>query len=353
MRERGASPCAGTPGIIVRPRWDEPPDRPIAMDFAERVSHHPPTRALPRMLRSVWRQSRATPSCPATRVDGQVALVTGGSRGIGLETSRGLADRGAEVVSAARDRDAGARMIAALGGRSDAPAHFVPLDLGDLASVPRALDSLASLLAGRRLDVVVANAGLWPTRPARSAQGHEIAFATNVLGHAALIRGALERGLLAEGCRVVVVTGDIYVLARECTPDFAPRGALGGMQAYCRSKLGNLWYARELARRHPSLRVHAVHPGVVATGLGGADDGARAEGRDGARSGWARLVERATMISAERGAQTSLFCATQPDLATGTYFHNVLGRIDLAPTDPASDEERAVALWDLLERMTR
>jgi retinol dehydrogenase-12 len=311
------------------------------MDFADRVSHHPPTRVLPRLLRCMWRQAQASPLCPPTPMDGQIALVTGGSRGIGLETSRGLAARGAEVVSAARGQDAGERMMAALRVEYDRPAHFLPLDLADLATVPRTLDRLEILLAGRSLDVLIANAGLLPTRHARSAQGHEIAFAANVLGHYALIRGALERDLLAEGCRVVVVTGDIYIMARECSAGFVYRGALGGHQAYCRSKLGNLWYAHELARRHPSLRVHAVHPGVVASQLGGGN-------------AWlARAIGRAFMLSPERGAQTSLFCATQPGLASGTYYHNVLGRVELSPADPASDARRASELWGLLERLGR
>ncbi|MGH0037735.1 MAG: SDR family NAD(P)-dependent oxidoreductase [Myxococcota bacterium] len=309
------------------------------MDFAARVCHHPPTASLPRLRRSLWRQARANPRCPATRIDGRVALVTGGSRGVGLETSRGLAARGAEVVSAARGREAGERMIEALRAEHDRPAHFLPLDLADLSTLPRSLDGLESVLAGRRLDVLVANAGVWPRRYARSAQGHEIAFATNVLGHAALVRRALERGLLAEGARVVIVTGDIYVMASGCSADFVYRGALGGQQAYCRSKLGNLWTMQELARREPSLRVHAVHPGVVASGLGGG------------RSGVGLAIKRALMLSPEQGAQTSLFCATQPGLRTGSYYHNVLGRVEFAPSDPARDEEQAAGLWSLLERL--
>jgi len=307
------------------------------VDFADRVTHHPPARAVPRVLGSLWRQGRRSPVCPANPIEGQLGLVTGGSRGIGLETSRGLAARGAEVVVAARGAGAGEREAAALGAAHGRPAHFLPLDLADLGALPASLDRLERVLAGRALDVVVANAGLWPTRPARSAQGHELAFATNVLGHAALVRGALARGLLAPGCRVVVVTGDLYVVARECTAEFAPRGLLGGARAYCRSKLGNLWYARELARRRPELRVHAVHPGVVASELGGGN---------GALS---RAVKRRILISPERGAQASLFCATQAGLASGTYYHNVLGRVELAPDDPACDDRRAGELWERLE----
>jgi NAD(P)-dependent dehydrogenase (short-subunit alcohol dehydrogenase family) len=309
-------------------------------EFRERVTHHPPTSWIGRMRRSMFGQSAASPWCPATpRLDGQVAVVTGGVRGIGLETSRGLAARGAEVIAASRNAAAGAAAVAAIRTELGRPAHFVGLDLADLTTVEPALDAIESRLAGRPLDVLIANAGLWPLRYSTSVQGHELAFATNVLGHHALIRGAIGRGLLAQGARVVAVTGDIYILASECTPDYRYRGMLGGQRAYCRSKLGNLWLARELARRHASLRVHAVHPGVVASGLGGGGEGVGA------------AIKRISLISTERGAQTSLFCATQPGLASGSYYHNVLGRVDLGPRDPGADRARAAALWDLVERL--
>jgi len=219
------------------------------------------------------------------------------------------------------------------------PVHFAPLDLGDLLTVPRTLECVQRLLAGRRLSIVVANAGLWPTRHACSAQGHELAFATNVLGHHALLRGALELGLLADGARVVVVTGDIYVMSSHCSSDYSYRGPLGGQRAYCRSKLGNLWHARELARRHPELRVHAVHPGVIGSELGGGN------------AAIVGAIKRASMLSLEQGAQTSLFCATQPDLESGTYYHNVLGRVVLHPDDPAADDVKSAAFWDLVEEL--
>jgi NAD(P)-dependent dehydrogenase (short-subunit alcohol dehydrogenase family) len=264
------------------------------------------------------------------RLDGQVALVTGGSRGIGLETTRGLSLRGAEVISASRDETRGMRVAEAIRTELAVPVHFAPLDLGDLLSIPRTL---------RRLSVVVANAGIWPTRHALSAQGHELAFATNVLGHHALLRGALELDLLADRARVVVVTGDIYIMSSHCSSDYSYRGWLGGQRAYCRSKLGNLWYVRELARRHPEMRIHAVHPGVVGSELGGGN------------AGIVGAIKRALMLSPEQGAQTSLFCATQPDLESGTYYHNVLGRVLLHPDDPAADDVKSAALWDLVEEL--
>jgi NAD(P)-dependent dehydrogenase (short-subunit alcohol dehydrogenase family) len=310
--------------------------------FADRVTHHPPASVLPRMVASMWRQGARAARCPAApRIDGQLALVTGGGRGIGLETSRGLAARGAEVVLASRGEAAGKAAAEALASASGRPAHFVPLDLADLASLPRTFEALDGVLAGRRLDVFVANAGLWPVRYAHSLQGHEIAFATNVLGHHALLRGLQDRGALADGARVVFVTGDIYVMASACTEDFVYAGPLGGQLAYCRSKLGNLWQARELARRHPELRVHAVHPGVVATDLGGS------------AGGLAARVKRVLMIPPEAGAQTTLFCVTQPGLESGSYWHNTLGRMELRPADPGAAASAARVLWERLEELVR
>jgi NAD(P)-dependent dehydrogenase (short-subunit alcohol dehydrogenase family) len=314
----------------------------MTADFADRVTQHPPVSLLRRMIGCMWQQTEKSGVCPDTpRIDGQIALVTGGSRGIGLETSRGLAVRGAEVISAARGEETGKQATEALRAEFDRPAHFVALDLSDLRTLSNTVDRLEEQLAGRQLDILIANAGLWPQRYAVSAQGHEIAFATNVLGHHALFRELRERSLLAEGTRVVIVTGDIYILTRECSADYAYRGALGGQLAYCRSKLGNLWYAREIARRYPECRVHAVHPGVIATELGTS------------ASKIANAVKRRLMLSVAAGAQTSLFCATQPGLESGTYYHNTMGRVELSPQDPAADTSKANALWELVERLAR
>ena len=312
----------------------------MSVAFSERVTRGPPTSVPPRLWKGLWRQSRRNPRCPdIPRLTGRLALVTGGSRGIGLETSRGLAARGAEVLSASRGIEIGREAARALGAEYGTPADFVELDLSDLLSVGHCVETLAGRLGTRRLDILVANAGLWPNRYRRSAQGHEIAFATNVLGHYALIRGLLERDLLAEDARIVVVTGDIYIMSRDCTPDFAYRGSYGSQLAYCRSKLGNLWLVRSLARRYPGLRVHAVHPGVVASELSGSD------------TGISGAFKRTFLLSTEAGAQTSIFCASQPGLESGSYYHNTLGRVKLRPDDPAANDAKAEALWELLETL--
>jgi NAD(P)-dependent dehydrogenase (short-subunit alcohol dehydrogenase family) len=313
----------------------------MELETTVRTTHGLPTGALRRTAMCLWRQGSRSLKCPALpRLDGEIALVTGGNRGIGLATSRGLAERGAEVITASRDQAHGKTAAEDLGREWGTPSHYLPLDLGDLTQVESCAEQLAKQLGARQLDIVVANAGLWPTRHARSAQGHELAFAINALGHHFLLRSLEARGLLAKRARVVIVTGDIYILAHSCSRDFSFSGARGGQQAYCRSKLGNLWMMREWARRRPELRVHAAHPGVVASGLAGGG------------SGIAAAVKRAILLNLVDGAQTALYCATQPDLETGSYYHNTMGRVVLRDDDPAADAKKANEFWHLLESLS-
>ncbi|MEW6079879.1 MAG: SDR family NAD(P)-dependent oxidoreductase [Thermodesulfobacteriota bacterium] len=298
----------------------------------------PPRTLLLRLFKAFWQPSGAITFCPdEPRLDGKRILVTGGNAGIGLETALGLARRGAEVVILARNRSKAEAAMARISAVSEAGVHFIPLDLSDLESVGRAVDEIGRQWPGRPVDAVIANAGIWPTRYSASAQGFETAFAVNVLGHHVLIRRLINHTRLADDARIVMLTGDIYILARDCTPDFRYKGALGGQLAYCRSKLGNLWWVREFSRRYEKWPAFAVHPGVVASNLGG-DLG-----------GFVHRLKKALFISTEAGAQTSLFCAIQPGLTSGAYYHNMMGRIEFHPGDPAADSGKAAAFWELLE----
>jgi NAD(P)-dependent dehydrogenase (short-subunit alcohol dehydrogenase family) len=269
-------------------------------------------------------------------------MVTGATGGIGLEIARGLARRGAALILPCRSLRRGEQAVQSLRSSTGAAPRvaLVEMDLEDLDSVRRGALEIAQAAGERRLDLLVENAGLWPQRYAQTRQGHEIAFGVNLLAHFALRRELQRLGVLAAG-RVVVLTGDIYVLASACTPDFRWKGPLGGMQAYCRSKLGNLWIAAELARRAPELEVRTVHPGVVATNLGGKVSGL---------AGW---IKRQVMLTPEQGAQMPLLCATQPGLESGGYWHNVHGRMRLSPRDPASDAAAAGRLWETCEALAR
>jgi len=301
-----------------------------------------PRNALLRMLGASFGQAARTPRCPeAPRLDGRLAVVTGATGGIGLEIARGLARRGASLILPCRNPAKGARVVEALrgGATPDASIDLIELDLEDLSAVRRGSEAIARTAAGRFIDVLVENAGVWPQRYAETRQGHEIAFGVNVLSHFVLRRELAAAGVLRSG-RVVMLTGDIYILASACTPDYRWSGRVGGMRAYCRSKLGNLWIGAELAQRSPGLEVAVVHPGVVATNLGG-DAGALGN-----------RLKRRILISPELGAQMPLFCATQPGLESGGYWHNVHGRMRLASNDPARDAASAGTLWETCEALS-
>ncbi|MGH7287992.1 MAG: SDR family NAD(P)-dependent oxidoreductase [Myxococcota bacterium] len=299
-----------------------------------------PRSALRRMLAASFGQAKRTPRCPDTpRLDGKLALVTGATGGIGLEVARGLARRGAALILPCRNSARGAQVAEAL--RSDVgsqPIELVQMDLEDLAAVRRGAEAIARKVAGRSIDVLVENAGIWPQRYAETREGLEIAFAVNVFSHFVLRRSLAAAGVLT-AARVVMLTGDIYILAAACTPVFRWSGRRGGMQAYCRSKLGNLWIGAELAQRSRGLEVAVVHPGVVATQLGG-EVGALG-----------KRFKELFMISPALGAQMPLYCATQPGLESGGYWHNAHGRMRLAANDPARDFASAAKLWETCEAL--
>ena len=308
------------------------------IELAEHAASPSPAR---RMLAASFGQRARTPRCPDTpRLDGRLALVTGATGGIGLEIARGLARRGAELILPCRNpaRGAALRERLAADGAS-ARCHLVPMDLEDLESMRAGARAALEIASGRGIDLLLENAGVWPSRYAQTRQGHEIAFGVNVLAHFALRQQLARAGALARA-RVVVLTGDIYILASACTPDFRWQGRRGGMRAYCRSKLGNLWIAAELVRRSPALEVYIVHPGVVATNLGG-------------RAGpLGERVKQLVMIEPELGAQMPLVCATQPGLESGAYYHNALGRMRLSERDPACDRSAAASLWETCEALS-
>lgn len=300
-----------------------------------------PKGTVRRMWACMVGQASATIRCPESPdLKGKRVLITGATGGIGAETARGLAQRGADLIVPCRNPAKGEAMRASLLAEPGASGNveIVAMDLEDLESVERAAGQVIDLLGGRPLDVLIENAGIWPQKYRTTKQGYEIAFGVNVLAHFALRKPLLDAGLL-EGARIVMVTGDIYVMQSDCTPDFTWSGLLGGTYAYCRSKLGNVLLAQEMARRFESVEPFAVHPGVCATDLGGS------MGSVGDR------FRASTFISPELGAQMSLLCATQPGLQRGGYYHNTQGLVRLPAQDPANDPAAGTALWERCEAL--
>lgn len=301
---------------------------------------------LKRLTSSMRGQRSHTRNCPdLPLINGRIAVVTGITSGIGKETARGLLSRGARLLAVCRNRGKADALMArfAAEGLNTKLLEIIIADLGRPEAALQAAYEIKARLKGAQIDILIENAAEWLSDYAETEDGFEQSFATNVLGHFALRRG-LMNGALGAHARVIVVTDDIYVLARSCSPHYRWRGALGGMRAYASSKLGNFWIALELQRRQSNLNVYIVHPGVAASNL--ARHGAGMSGR------LLNFVRGKIMMSCWQGAQTSLLCATQINLSHGSYYHNVHGEVELNNGDPAMNDIAAAALWNQCVKIT-
>jgi NAD(P)-dependent dehydrogenase (short-subunit alcohol dehydrogenase family) len=270
-----------------------------------------------------------------------LAVVTGASSGIGLYTALGLAGAGMRVVMVGRDpvRTGAARRFVA----ARVPGAALETRLADFAvqeAVRRLADDLVA--AHERIDVLVNNAGLFSPRYRSSPEGIELTFAVNHLAPF-LLTNLLRERLAAAPSRIVTVASEAHRGQRLDPARLARPSPYSAMRAYGCSKLCNILFTRELARRLAGSGVVAasLHPGVVATRIG--ERGGLFE------LGW-RLF-KPFMLRPERGAETSLFLATVPDAAP---FHGgYLIRKALAVPDPvALDAALARRLWEESARLT-
>jgi retinol dehydrogenase-12 len=256
-------------------------------------------------------------------------MITGISSGIGRATALELGRRGYHVIGAGRSEERTTpvvRRIVEEGGS----AEFHQLDLASLESTHRAAKSFSD--SGRKLDVLINNAGVGARR-GTTEEGFEINFGVNHLGHFMLTHHL--QGTFEPGTRVITVTSAAHFSAEGI--DFERvRGrtrGLFGWREYCVSKLANVLFTREFARRRPDWRSYAVHPGTTDTGI---------------FPGWIRPFIRGRLFTPEQGAETVIWCATHPDVSeeTGRYYRNKESR---PPSETARNEALALELWERSE----
>jgi retinol dehydrogenase-12 len=264
---------------------------------------------------------------------GRTFMVTGGNTGIGRATAAGLARRGGRVYLACRSPEKGRAAVAdivAATGRDT--VVFLPLDLASLASVRQCAERFLAL--GEPLHVLINNGGV-AGRRGITADGFELAFGVNHLGHFALTAALLERLAASAPARVVTVASDAHYPAPGV--DFAAvrrrTSSITGMPEYAVSKLCNVLFSAELARRTAArgITTYALHPGVVASDIW-------------RRVPWpVRPLIKLRMLSPEQGAATSLYCATGPvAAASGRFYENSRER---EPSNIATPD-LARALWE-------
>jgi len=271
---------------------------------------------------------------------GRTFLVTGANTGIGRATAEELARRGARVYVASRSRVKGEEAVSAIKtATANGSVWFLPLDLADLDSVRSC--AAAFLALGEPLHVLVNNAGVGGAR-GLTKQGFELTFGINHLGHFALTDALL--GCLTDSApaRVVTVSSDAHYSAKGIDFEALRRSARGvtGLHEYAVSKLCNVLFTQELARRTAGTGVttYALHPGVVASDIW-------------RRVPWpVRPFITRRMLSVEDGAATSLYCATAPEVAqdSGLFYDKCAQRAPSAVATP----ELAAELWKHSEMWT-
>jgi NAD(P)-dependent dehydrogenase (short-subunit alcohol dehydrogenase family) len=283
-----------------------------------------------------------------TDLHGQVAVITGGNSGIGKETAAALAGMGAHVIVAARNPTKAAAAVTELRARAPgATIEHLPLDLASFASVRAFADTFTERFD--RCDVLVNNAGGSLRRRSVTEDGHETQFQVNHLSHFLLTALLHDRIDAAPAGRVVNVASMAHNYAKGGL-DFDDldweRRKYRGFLVYSHTKLANVLFTRELARRLDSTPVtaNAVHPGWVASNF------AR-EGDMGPFIGACMVVAKPFSISSAAGARTSVYLASSPDVAgvSGQYFYKC--RVT-RPSNGALDDAAAARLWDVSAELT-
>jgi NAD(P)-dependent dehydrogenase (short-subunit alcohol dehydrogenase family) len=279
---------------------------------------------------------------------GRTAVVTGANSGIGYETARALAAKGARVVLACRSEDKGRdaeRRVRAAAPAAD--VRFEPLDLGALASVRAFAEKLSA--EEPRLDLLINNAGIMMPPLGRTAEGFETQLGTNHLGHFALTGLLLPRLRATQRARVVSVSSTAHWWGRIDFSDLNAERSYDATRAYGQSKLANLLFARELQRRFDAAGIAALsvaaHPGSTRTNLQ-------------QYSSLLRNFVRVLSQEPPQGALPTLRAATDPGVRGGEYYgpSRIFGTI--GPPERARSSARAqdaaVArrLWEVSEQLT-
>ncbi|MBX7447478.1 SDR family NAD(P)-dependent oxidoreductase [Mycolicibacterium sp. 3033] len=282
--------------------------------------------------------------------NGRTAVITGANTGLGFETAKALADKGARVVLAVRDTDKGRQAAARIGG----DVTVQELDLTSLASIRAASEELHTTFES--LDLLINNAGVMTTPKATTKDGFELQFGTNHLGHFALTGLLLDRLLDVDGARIVTVSSNGHKMGGSIHfDDLQWERRYNRMGAYTQSKLANLLFTYELQRRlapRGKTVALAAHPGTSTTEL--------------ARN-LPRPVERAFLAAApvlfaqtaDKGALPTLRAATDPGALGGQYYGpDGVGQqrgnpVVVASSDQSYDLDLQRRLWAVSEELTK
>jgi retinol dehydrogenase 12 len=279
-----------------------------------------------------------------SHMTGRIVLVTGATSGIGLVTARELARQGATVILHGRNPTKGAAAVAAVREETGSDTvEFLAADLGSMDAIEAAAVEFAERFP--RLDVLVNNAGAMHKSRKTTADGFEMTFGVNHLAYFALTLRLIPALLQGEAPRIVNVASRAHRVARGMPwDDLQAERRYFHFARYAESKLANILFSRELARRldGTGITVNSLHPGMVRTNFALNDEG-------WIKAMWSRVTLFA--LSPEQGAATSIYLASSPSVAgvTGEYFDKCR---PVQPTRFGTDDDAAARLWTISEQLT-
>lgn len=271
------------------------------------------------------------------QLNNHTILITGGNDGIGYATAKNLAQKGATIILACRNQEKGQAASKAIQSETgNDRIDVIPLDLSDFAKIREAAETFREKYD--QLDVLINNAAAFTDKFQQTAQGFEMQFGVNHLGHFLFTHLLLEPLQAAPAPRVVNVASNAHYQGDINFDTFKNKnGQYRSLQAYAQSKLANVIFTREFARRYPDIVCNALHPGVVATQLGNKD------------TKWYMALfwnlAKLGMVSPEKGARPSIYLASAPEAGefTGQYLDDKLKKRRGHPL--SLDEELAEKLW--------
>lgn len=277
-------------------------------------------------------------------MNGKTVLVTGATSGIGEIAARELASQGAHVFVHGRDAGKGAATVGRIKATSGSDqVEFVQCDLASLQDIERFAGEF--LQRCPRLDVLLNNAGAMHTSRKTTADGFEMTFGVNHLAYFALTLRLLPALKAAEQARVVNVASRAHRMARPDLDDLQAERKYSSWTVYGNSKLFNIWFTRELARKlqGTGVTVNCLHPGVVKTNFALNDEGWM-------KKAW-QLMSSLIAITPEEGAVTSIYLCTSSEVEgmSGGYFDQCK---PTRPTKLAQDADLASRLWQVSEELT-
>jgi NAD(P)-dependent dehydrogenase (short-subunit alcohol dehydrogenase family) len=273
---------------------------------------------------------------------GKTIVITGATSGIGQVAAEKLAAMEARLVLVARDKARGEAELARLRPISPGVSHGIHYaDLSRLAEVKRVAAEIAA--EEPRIDVLINNAGALFGARQVTADGLELTFATNHMSYFVLTHGLRERLRASAPARVVNVASDAHKGKKLDFNDLQSAGNYRGLNAYGRSKLCNILFTRELARRWAGTGVTAnsLHPGFVSTRFGD---------QSGGMLSFAVSAAKTFAISPEKGAETIIYLASSDEVASsnGLYYYKCR---TATPTKEAQDNDAARRLWQESEKL--